>query len=55
MQILTFDELNAVSGGGLTLVEVLTYAGSLAVSGGSWPATAACIVIIEYQDYKDGI
>ncbi len=55
MNVLTIEELDMVNGGGLTLVEALTYIGSLAVSGAAWPVTVACIAVIEYQDYKNGI
>ena len=54
MTELSFNEINDVNGGGLTVVEALCYAGSLFIAGPTWPAAVAAIVIIEYQDYKDG-
>lgn len=54
MKDLTKKELMEVSGGGLTLVEALVYAGSLIMSGGALPVTILSIAIIEIQDYKDG-
>lgn len=50
---LSSKEIYEINGGGLTVVETLTYVASLALAGPAWPA-AATIVIIEYQDYKNG-
>ena len=54
MTELSINEISDINGGGLTVVEALIYAGSLAISGPAWPATAVTIAIIEYQDYKNG-
>lgn len=51
---LSSKEIYEINGGGLTVVEALTYVASLALSGPAWPATVLTIVIIEYQDYKNG-
>lgn len=51
---LSSKEIYDINGGGLTVVEALTYVGSLALSGPYWPAAVVTIAIIEYQDYKNG-
>lgn len=57
MEELTLEELDMVNGGGLTLVELMLYSGTMALSttlGGAM-ISAVVIFITEYQDYKDGV
>lgn len=51
---LSSTEICEINGGGLTLVEALTYVAGLALAGPAWPAAVITIGIIEYQDYKNG-
>lgn len=51
---LSSKEIYEINGGGLTIVETLTYVASFALAGPYWPAVAITIGIIEYQDYKNG-
>lgn len=51
---LSSDEIYEINGGGLTVVETLGYIGALAISGPYTVLTAAGIIILEYQDYKNG-
>ena len=55
MRELSVNESYSINGGGLTIVEALTYACSLVLSGPAWPVAVATIIIVEYADYKDGV
>lgn len=57
MKELTYEEMLAVSGGGLELYEVAFLVTGIALCGGNPGAIAATVgmfVAIEYADYKDG-
>ena len=58
MKELTYEEMLAVSGGGLELYEVAFLVAGIALSAGNpvgLVVTVGAFALTEYADYKDGV